>query len=262
MVENETAGLPPQRRPEISVFWRPGCSSCLKVKEFLEETGLPFESVNIESRSGAQAEIMAAGLRGVPVVRMGSRYAYAQSLDDVASLIGVSRRHTRLSNRDLFDRWEPILQKTRLIVEKFSDQHLNAQVIPMRKRTVKELVVHVFQITCGFRRQIDEGEVDVKSIQSYVDPKIVTKADLLDYVDDTHRQLTEWLQSGAPGRIPDRIPTHYGEQDSGQVIERTVWHCAQHARQLDIVAAGRLGAELEIAPVFYVGLPVPKRLWA
>jgi arsenate reductase-like glutaredoxin family protein len=29
---------------EISVYWTPGCSSCVKVKEFLTQNGVPFES--------------------------------------------------------------------------------------------------------------------------------------------------------------------------------------------------------------------------
>jgi hypothetical protein len=40
-----------------------------------------------------------------------------------------------------------------------------------------------------------------------------------------------------------------------------VWHCTQHARQLDVIAAGRLGAEFEIEQELYAGLPLPKRLW-
>ena len=38
--------------PEISatplkVYWQPGCSSCLKTKEFLIENGIEFQSVNV-----------------------------------------------------------------------------------------------------------------------------------------------------------------------------------------------------------------------
>jgi hypothetical protein len=51
-------------RPEISVFWSPGCSSCLKLKEFVEDQGLPFESVNLLETPDAMDEVRAAGLRG------------------------------------------------------------------------------------------------------------------------------------------------------------------------------------------------------
>lgn len=31
----------------IKVFWQPGCSSCLRTKEFLQKNGVVFESVNV-----------------------------------------------------------------------------------------------------------------------------------------------------------------------------------------------------------------------
>jgi arsenate reductase-like glutaredoxin family protein len=30
--------------PEVRVYWQPGCSSCLKTKEFLLDHGVPFVS--------------------------------------------------------------------------------------------------------------------------------------------------------------------------------------------------------------------------
>ena len=32
---------------ELQVYWAPGCSSCLRTKEFLSGHGLAFESINI-----------------------------------------------------------------------------------------------------------------------------------------------------------------------------------------------------------------------
>ena len=31
----------------VKVYWQPGCSSCLKTKEFLETNNIKFESINI-----------------------------------------------------------------------------------------------------------------------------------------------------------------------------------------------------------------------
>ena len=31
----------------LKVYWQPGCSSCLKTKEFLLEHGVAFQSVNV-----------------------------------------------------------------------------------------------------------------------------------------------------------------------------------------------------------------------
>ncbi|MDQ0323049.1 glutaredoxin [Pararhizobium capsulatum DSM 1112] len=248
-------------RPEISVYWKPGCSSCLKTKEFVEEQGVDFESVNVLEDEDAMQEIFASGLRSIPAVRFRDKYVYAQNLDDIAALLGVSRSHKRLENAALFERWDVLLIKLRRIVGKFDEAHLQERVIPFRDRSVRELAIHVGQIVHAFVGQMVEELIEIKPVHGYVDPDIVTKADILAHLERTHRALQAWREKGGDQSLPERMQTYYGNQPTSQVIERGVWHCAQHARQLDIITAGRLGAELEIGPELYAGLPLPKRLW-
>ena len=33
--------------PAIKAYWQPGCTSCLRMKEFLTKHGVPFVSVNV-----------------------------------------------------------------------------------------------------------------------------------------------------------------------------------------------------------------------
>ncbi|MGV1792003.1 hypothetical protein GR212_06585 [Rhizobium lusitanum] len=250
-----------KERPEISVYWKPGCSSCLKTKEYVEELGYEFESVNVLEDEGAMEEILASGLRSIPAVRLGTRFVYSQNLDDVANLLGVSRDHKRLGNDELFARWDLILAKARRIVDKFDEEHLRERVIPVRDRSIRELAVHIGQIVHAFVRQMEDGLIEIKPVHAYVDPAIVTKADIIAHLEKTHGELQAWKAKGGHLAIPERLKTYYGDQPSSQVVERGVWHCTQHSRQLDIIAAGRLGAELEIGPELYAGLPLPKRLW-
>jgi glutaredoxin len=53
---------------ELKVYWRPGCSSCVKVKEFLSQQGVPFESIDVAARPEAMADLLALGVKTVPVV--------------------------------------------------------------------------------------------------------------------------------------------------------------------------------------------------
>jgi len=257
---SQTAEL--RERPEISVYWKPGCSSCLKTKEFVEDQGVDFESINVLEDENAMDEIYASGLRSIPAVRLGEKFVYAQNLDDVAALLGVSRHHRRLENAELFARWDVILNKARRIVDKFDDAQLRERVIPVRDRSVRELAIHIGQIVHAFVRHMQDGLIEIKPVHAYVNPAIVTKAHIIAHLERTHGELTAWKSKGGHLAIPERLKTYYGDQPSSQVVERGVWHCAQHARQLDIITAGRLGAELEIGPELYAGLPLPKRLWA
>jgi glutaredoxin len=248
-------------RPDISIYWKPGCTNCLRMKEFLESTGLPFEALNVVERDDALEEITREGFRSVPVLRKGSRYIYAQSIDDVADHIGVTRGQTRLANDRLLERWLPLLRGAIEILEKFSDDNLREPVIPSRNRSLLQLWVHVFQIIIAFRMQLDEGLIEIKPVEGYVDPAITNRTALLAFAEKVTADLERWIATGGGSSIPQRMATFYGEQESGQVLERAVWQCAQHIRQLDIVAAGRLGAEFTISPSLYEGLPLPKRLW-
>ncbi len=47
-------------RQDITVYWKPGCSSCLKLKEFMEERAIAYTSVNVMSQPKAMDELLAA----------------------------------------------------------------------------------------------------------------------------------------------------------------------------------------------------------
>ena len=104
---------PKVARPNISVYWVPGCSSCIKAKEFVASLGEPFESLNILEHPDALAEVGAAGIRGAPAVRKGDRIVYAQSLDDLAAFFGMTRAEQRLPRDVLVARWNALQDKAR-----------------------------------------------------------------------------------------------------------------------------------------------------
>lgn len=247
-------------RAEISIYWIPGCSSCAKVKEFVAEHGVEFESVNVLDHPEAMEEVTAAGLRGVPAIRSGTKFAYAQSLDEVAKFLGVAHKHTLLPRDVLLRRWDEILELAKRIVANFDSDILQRRVIPQRERTIHELGVHTFQVAESFLRQVEDDTIDARAI--YLDPRIdiATKNELTSYVEAIHSAYCDGFLRGTTFLAPTHLNTHYGLHPFDQVLERGVWHTAQHARQLDFIAAG-MGAELQIPDELYSGLPLPKRLW-
>ena len=50
----------------LKVYWRPGCSSCVRVKEFLSGLGVDYESINVSAQPEAMDELRALGVRSVP----------------------------------------------------------------------------------------------------------------------------------------------------------------------------------------------------
>src|SRR6266850_1395043 len=62
----------------LRVYWRPGCSSCVKVKEFLSQLGVDYQSINVSAPPGALVQkwlkVLAAAQRHVvqlPAARLG-----------------------------------------------------------------------------------------------------------------------------------------------------------------------------------------------
>jgi hypothetical protein len=63
-------------------------------------------------------------------------------------------------------------------------------------------------------------------------------------------------------RLPVELDTYYGRQTLHAVLERTTWHVAQHARQLQRLLELR-GVEPRppLAPSLLAGLPLPEDVW-
>ena len=74
----------------IKAYWQPGCTSCLRMKEFLSKHGVPFVSVNVLEDKNAFAELETLGIRSVPIVRRGEDWANGQVLRDVARVAGIA----------------------------------------------------------------------------------------------------------------------------------------------------------------------------
>ena len=73
----------------VKVYWQPGCSSCLKTKEFLETNNIKFESINILEDPRGFKDLEKFGLRMVPIVIKGENWANGAVFRDVAKVLDV-----------------------------------------------------------------------------------------------------------------------------------------------------------------------------
>src|SRR6266536_2854627 len=74
----------------IKAYWQPGCTSCLRMKEFLTKHDVAFVSVNVLEDQDAFEELATLGIRSVPIVRRGKDWANGQVLRDVARVAGIA----------------------------------------------------------------------------------------------------------------------------------------------------------------------------
>ncbi len=78
-----------QTSTRIRVFWQPSCSSCLHTKEFLTRQGIEFESIDVHNDPQGRAALEALGARSVPVVALGQKYTFCQSINDVIRFLDL-----------------------------------------------------------------------------------------------------------------------------------------------------------------------------
>ena len=75
---------------QIELYWQPGCSGCLRAKEFLRSRGIDYVSINvIDEPERMDAAVARFGLKTLPLGIKGDRCVAAQNLTDLASLIGA-----------------------------------------------------------------------------------------------------------------------------------------------------------------------------
>ena len=72
----------------VKVYWQPGCSSCLKTKEFLITNKVEFKSINILEDPNGFKDLQKFGLRMVPIVIKGNKWANGAVFRDVAKVVG------------------------------------------------------------------------------------------------------------------------------------------------------------------------------
>ncbi len=219
------------------VFWQPGCSSCVKVKEFLTQLGVPFESVNVLTDEHAFDDLQKLGAQSIPIVSRGNEFVFGQSLQQVAEFIGKAAPGAdRLPADELMSRWLYFLDVARAQIEQIPQERMMFLPVPDRDRTVKELAYHIFQVPHSFIESVfDKIEDWTIRCMTPVPPEVTTPQHVLDYANDKTADLNNWWSKLADRDCQWPVATHYGIRTGHELLERQTWHSAQHARQLQAV---------------------------
>ncbi|NBS45811.1 MAG: NrdH-redoxin [Betaproteobacteria bacterium] len=247
----------------IKVFWQPGCSSCLRTKEFLARYGIEFESINIHNNPAGMAELEALGARSVPVVALGGRYTLCQSFNDVVKFLDLKvKLMDPLPPAMLVSKLLAVLEATARYTPQFTDTQLR-QVFRDRNRTPGGTAFHVFRVA---EMGIEAAAGIELTFEGFNDlpPDHWTAHDIVEWGLQIRDRVDAWWseQQRKDPALNFTAPTYYGIRPMHDVLERTAWHAAQHTRQIMLMLEtygtapdGPLTAQdLE-------GLPVPDEVW-
>lgn len=243
------------------VYWQPGCTSCLRTKEFLTRHGVEFESINVREVEGAMAELAKLGLRSVPVVARGDRGIYAQELREVASFVGIPMELDALPPAELTQRLDRILAAAQRYLRQLPDTRL-ADRLPGRTRTWRDLGYHLFVIPLGFLAAARGGELTEEHFLRKPPDGMKTWEAIARFGDEVRDDLRRWWEESGNHALPAHVQTYYGIQPADKVLERTCWHVAQHVRQLmALLELAGLEPDQPLGPAELAGLPLPEKVW-
>jgi len=246
--------------PRYTVYWQPGCTSCLKTKEFLRAHGIEFESVNVREAPGAMDALAAIGARSVPVITRGDEFVLGQDLETVARFVGIATGRARLDVPVLAARVIALLDCAAYMTARIPAEALHTR-LPGRERTHLDLAYHVPQIVVAFLDAALGGRLTFEHFERRAPEHIRTAADAARLTRSVSQAFAVWWGANQ-ARLPAAVDTYYGYQPLHAVLERTTWHIAQHARQLE-----RVLELLESTPAprlptgLLEGLPLPKDVW-
>ena len=265
MSQLDGAGTPENLALPLKLYWQPGCSSCLKMKEFVLGHGIPFESVNVLEDEDGFKTLEKLGIRMVPIAARGGVWANGAVFRDVAKVAGFEYGDQKiLSPEQLKEKVLMILNAAGRFLHQIPDDKLDV-VLPGRPRSYRQLVYHVFDIPKVFLDRVEnDAPYTYEALKSILPEGMETKDDLLLYGRETYDRFTAWWSReghstdfNQPGRV------YYGDVTLHEVLERTGWHSGQHLRQVMLMLREKLGIEPDqpITDEDLSGLPLPKSVW-
>ena len=251
--------------PPVKVYWQPGCSSCLKTKEFLLDHGIPFVSVNVVDDEEGFKELEALGVRMVPIVSRGKNWANGAVFRDVAKVAGFDfEGHKMLSPEEMKDKVLQNVAAATRYLKQIPEDRLD-ELLPGRPRSYRQLVYHVMNIPEVFLNRVEnDAPYTYEALKSVPPASVKTKQDLIDYGQGIHARFQAWWdREGATTDFTQPGKVYYGEVTLHEVLERTGWHTGQHTRQIILMLREKLGIEPDgpLTDADFEGLPIPKNVW-
>ena len=214
---------------------------------------------------GGFERLLKLGVRKVPVVAKGEQFVFGQSLEAVAAFVGLrGTGHTPLPPEVLIERWIALLRAARRYVRQFPIERMGERAVESRDRSLRLLSHHVFRIAEAFLECVRNG-VEYGIGLDDLPPQTgtcTTGDEIAEYGAAVIERLKDWGKKVPEDSGHRVVQTFYGPQSVHQLLERSTWHTAQHARQL-ISVLERCGIDPDgpLGKEDLAGLPLPEGLF-
>ena len=180
----------------------------------------------------------------MPVVSRGGRFVFAQVIKDVVDFLDLpDDTAPELSPEELSAKLDRILETAIRLTRQMPDEHLE-DLLPNRPRSWRVLMHHIYQIPVAFLEMEELGRTLTYEALTEPPPAVMrTSAAIADHGEAVRARFNAWWSRAAGEDFSSRVPTYFGGTTRHEMLERTVWHSAQHVRQV-----ASLLAQAEVAP--------------
>jgi len=251
----------------IEVYAVAGCSSCLRLKEFLEESGLEYQVVDPATDPAGAAKLRRLGT-GPPAVAVGDRWARGVRLADVAELLGIDYvPRVILPTSELRDRYCTVIATLCRLMAQADDQALRHQR-PGRERTLLSTGYHAASVMRVFLRAYDpdgyQGDPYESTLECPVPEDVQDSEGVIARAHDTLELFERWWdRDGRDDPLEEVIEMPSGHHTALEGLEREVWHSAHHTRQVAMLLEEcGIPPDRPLGDAELAGLPLPDRAFA
>lgn len=232
------------------------------MKEYLSVRGIEFESVNVLEGDG-MARLKALGARSVPVVAKGERFVFAQVIRDVVEFLGLDEDDgPQLSPAELAGRYGHVLKTAIHLTRQMPDERLQDE-LPNRPRSWRVLMHHVFQIPNAFLDMVESGTpMRYEDLVAPPPDGMRTSADIAAFGEEVLARFERWWEAAADEDFSRPIEVYFGTTSRHEMLERTVWHSAQHVRQVaSLLERAGVEPDAPLTAADIEGLPLTDKVW-
>ena len=167
-----------------------------------------------------------------------------------------------LSPEELTLRFEDILETAIRLVRQMPDDQLENE-LPNRPRSWRVVIHHVFQIPNTFMDMEESGnELSYESLTVPPPLELENISDLVAFGLEVKVRFAEWWEVSKKKNFSNEVPTYFGGTTRHEMLERTVWHTAQHVRQIaSLLEQAGVVSDRPLNPYQLRGLPLTETIW-
>lgn len=212
---------------------------------------------------GGLDELRRLGARSVPVVSRGDKFVFAQVIRDVVEFLGLDEKTSPvLSPSELAARDDHVLETAIRLVRQMPDDRLET-LLPNRPRSWRMVMHHIFQIPTGYLDMEEMGGTLTRErLGVPPPPEMRTSAAIADFGESVRARFNAWWRrvDGQDFKVP--VATYFGETSRHEMFERTVWHSAQHTRQVaSLLEQAGIVPDHPLTREDIKGLPLTDKIW-